>query len=154
VSGRQRLHPSNAARQAAYRRRVAARRAALADAAGGRFYDAVERLNALSAERLSLAAADRDRLKAERDQFERDARAARRLLRQATARAEEAERRVARLELRIENIQPSALAVSSPRVGRSSSPLRQVLRDSGATGEGGSNRAQRRARDKRKGRRR
>ena len=154
VSGRRRRHPSNAARQAAYRKRVAARQGALSAAAGGKFNLALARINALADERVAQAAADRDRLKAERDQFEREARTARRALRATTTRADAAERRVARLELRLQKIHARGLPGASPRTGTSNRSLRRASQGSRVGGRDPRNRAQRRARKKQKGRRR
>ena len=154
VPGRRRRHPSNAARQAAYRKRVAAREAALSAAAGGKFSDAIARINALADERVAQAAADRDRLKAERDHFEREARTARGALRAATVRAEAAERRVARLELRLEESDLGGRGTSRLRAGTSSRAHRREPPLSNAADRDPRNRAQRRARKKHKGRRR
>jgi hypothetical protein len=149
VAGRQRRHPSNAARQAAYRKRVLQRQRALAAAAGGRFHDAVDRIDALADKRVAQATADRDRLRAERDRLEREARAARRAIQAVTARAEAAERRVARLAARLELVRSGG--DGTPR-GRSTNSAKVGTRGREEHHAAPGNRAQRRAQQKRRGR--
>lgn len=68
---RRRTYPSNAARQAAYRRRVAARDAAFKAAVDGTFATAVDQIEALAARRVAEARAERDEHRRRREQAER-----------------------------------------------------------------------------------